>query len=55
MYDVLDQIGVDTFISPRFDCQKCNDKMVPFIIYIKQTCIFYMPVFIHTSNNLSIF
>lgn len=33
MLDAADQIGVDTSVPPRFDCQKCNGKMVP-IYYI---------------------
>ena len=28
--DEADQIGVDTSISPRFDCEKCYGKMVQF-------------------------
>ncbi len=32
MLDASDQFG-DTFVSPRFDCTKCNGKMVP-IYYI---------------------
>ena len=31
--DGADQIGVDTSIPPRFDCENCNGKMVP-IYYI---------------------
>lgn len=27
--DGSDQIGVDTSVPPRFDCEKCNGKMVP--------------------------
>ena len=27
--DASDQIGVNTSIPPRFDCQKCFGKMVP--------------------------
>ena len=27
--DRSDQIGVDTSYPPRFDCEKCNGKMVP--------------------------
>ncbi len=33
MLDRADQIGVDTSVPPRFDCQNCNGKMVP-IYYI---------------------
>ena len=33
MLDAADQIGVDISIPPRFDCQRCNGKMVP-IYYI---------------------
>lgn len=33
MLDKTDQIGVDTNIPPRFDCEKCPGKMVP-IFYI---------------------
>ena len=33
MLDRADQVGVDTSIPPRFDCEKCNGKMVP-IYYI---------------------
>ena len=33
MLDAADQLGVDTSVPPRFDCQKCNGKMVP-IYYI---------------------
>lgn len=33
MLDKSDQVGVDTSIFPRFDCQKCNGKMVP-IYYV---------------------
>ncbi len=33
MLDAADQIGVDTSVPPRFDCQNCNGKMVP-IYYI---------------------
>lgn len=29
MLDGADQLGVDTFVPPRFDCQNCNGKMVP--------------------------
>ena len=29
MLDKSDQVGVDTSVPPRFDCQKCNGKMVP--------------------------
>lgn len=31
--DEADQIGVDTSVPPRFDCQNCYGKMVP-IFYI---------------------
>ena len=31
--DRSDQIGVDTSYPPRFDCEKCNGKMVP-IYYV---------------------
>lgn len=33
MLDAADQIGVDTSVPPRFDCSKCNGKMV-LIYYI---------------------
>ena len=33
MLDKSDQTLVDTSVPPRFDCQKCNGKMVP-IYYI---------------------
>lgn len=33
MLDAADQVNVDTSIPPRFDCKKCNGKMVP-IYYI---------------------
>ena len=33
MLDRADQVGVDTSVPPRFDCEKCNGKMVP-IYYI---------------------
>lgn len=33
MLDRADQAGVDTSVPPRFDCEKCNGKMVP-IYYI---------------------
>lgn len=33
MLDQADQIGVDTSVPPRFDCEKCPGKMVP-IYYI---------------------
>lgn len=33
MLDKSDQIGVDTNVPPRFDCEKCLGKMVP-IFYI---------------------
>ena len=33
MLDAADQIGVDTSVPPRFDCEKCPGKMVP-IYYI---------------------
>lgn len=26
MLDYADQIGVDTSVPPRFDCEKCNGK-----------------------------
>ena len=29
MLDAADQVNVDTSIPPRFDCKKCNGKMVP--------------------------
>ena len=31
--DRSDQIGVDTSVPPRFDCEKCPGKMVP-VYYI---------------------
>ena len=31
--DNADQIGVDTSVPPRFDCENCDGKMVP-IYYI---------------------
>ena len=33
MLDYADQIGVDTSVPPRFDCEKCDGKMVP-IYYV---------------------
>lgn len=33
MLDYADQIGVDTSVSPRFDCENCTGKMVP-IYYV---------------------
>ena len=33
MLDYADQIGVDTSVPPRFDCENCDSKMVP-IYYI---------------------
>ena len=33
MLDYADQIDVDTSVLPRFDCEKCDGKMVP-IYYI---------------------
>ena len=33
MLDYADQIGVDTSVPPRFDCEKCPGKMVP-IYYV---------------------
>lgn len=33
MLDYADQIGVDTSVPPRFDCEHCPGKMVP-IYYI---------------------
>ncbi len=33
MLDQADQIGVDTSVPPRFNCEKCSGKMVP-IYYI---------------------
>ncbi len=33
MLDYADQIDVDTSVPPRFDCKKCDGKMVP-IYYI---------------------
>ena len=33
MLDYADQIDVDTSVPPRFDCEKCDGKMVP-IYYI---------------------
>ena len=27
--DEADQVNVDTSIPPRFECEKCNGKMVP--------------------------
>lgn len=36
MLDKTDQIGVETNIPPRFDCEKCPGKMVPiFCIGVK--------------------
>ena len=29
MLDKADQIGVDTLVPPRFDCEKCPGKMEP--------------------------
>lgn len=31
--DSADQIGVDTSVPPRFDCEKCDGLMVP-IYYV---------------------
>lgn len=33
MLDAADQHGVDTYVPPRFDCEKCYEKMVS-IFYI---------------------
>ena len=33
MLDYADQIGVDTSVPPRFDCENCTGKMVP-IYYV---------------------
>lgn len=33
MLDYADQIGIDTSVPPRFDCENCDGKMVP-IFYI---------------------
>ena len=33
MLDASDQIGVDTSVPPRFDCEKCPGKMEP-IYYV---------------------
>ena len=33
MLDYADQIGVDTSVPPRFDCENCDGLMVP-IYYI---------------------
>lgn len=33
MLDQADQIGVDTSVPPRFDCENCPGKMVP-IYYV---------------------
>lgn len=33
MLDASDQIGVDTSIPPKFDCQFCDGKMEP-IFYV---------------------
>lgn len=33
MLDESDQLGVDTSVPPRFDCEACPGKMVP-IYYI---------------------
>ena len=33
MLDYTDQIGVDTSVLPRFDCENCPGKMVP-VYYI---------------------
>lgn len=27
--DSIDQANVDTNVPPRFDCQRCNGKMIP--------------------------
>lgn len=29
MLDGADQLGVDTDVPPKFDCEKCPGKMVP--------------------------
>lgn len=40
--DESDQINVDTSIPPRFDCEKCNGKMVPkFYIGVNGKKYFY--------------
>ena len=36
MLDAADQMGVDTSVPPRFDCEKCPGKMVP-IYYVGVT------------------
>ena len=33
MLDSSDQLGVDTDVPPRFDCENCYGKMIP-IFYI---------------------
>ena len=33
MLDYADQSDVDTSVPPRFDCEKCDGKMVP-IYYV---------------------
>lgn len=33
MLDYADQIDVDTSVPPRFDCEKCDGKMIP-IYYV---------------------
>ncbi len=33
MLDYADQIDVDASVPPRFDCEKCDGKMVP-IYYV---------------------
>ena len=41
MLDAMDQTG-DTHVPPRFDCQKCNGKMVPkFYIGVNGRKYFY--------------
>ena len=47
--DRSDQIGVDTSYSPRFDCEKCNGKMVP-VYYVGANGTIY-----EYKNNLVFF
>ena len=40
--DESDQIGVDTDVPPRFDCENCNGKMLPkFYIGVNGKKYFY--------------
>lgn len=40
--DESDQVNVDTSVPPRFDCERCNGKMVPkFYIGVNGRKYFY--------------